>query len=110
MPATAVSSGPANSTTNARISDCSVQHGLAGRDPGALLVDADPAATLDHDEPRGIGVGVRLDRRAAGERDLADRTASVGMDELTAHTGRAGRTVGPPMADTEPSDLDRHRT
>ena len=41
---------------------------LAGRDPGPLLADGDPAATLDDDQPGRVRVGVRLDRARRGRR------------------------------------------
>ena len=76
------SSGPANSTTIARISECSVQAacrtsaGQRTASPAATRVRSsghgDPAAALDDDHPRGVRAGVRLDARVAGERDLAD--------------------------------------
>ena len=69
---------PANSTTIARIwavlGPRAVGHvgrpqdRLAGRDPGLLLADADPAAALDHDEPGRVRVGVGLDPRRSARR------------------------------------------
>ncbi len=84
------------------------QDRLACGDACAFLPDADPATALDDDEPGRVRVGVRLDRRVARERQLADRAATVGMDRLAGDPARACRTVGSPMADAEADDLDRH--
>ena len=61
-----------SSTTTARISEPSVQapwgtparpdHRLAVADPGALVADLDPATTTDHDEQRGVGIGMGRDQ------------------------------------------------
>ena len=82
---------------------------LAGRDPGPLVADADPAAALDDDELGRVRVGVRLDPGVPREGQLGDDPAAVGVDDLAAQPDRAGRTVRPPMADAEAADLDRHR-
>ena len=58
-----------------------------------LLADAHPAAALDDDEPRRVRVGVRLDAGVAGEGQLGDDAAGVGVDDLA---GQADRDPGGP--------------
>ena len=76
MPRTALSSGPANSTTIARMWECrstrrgSRPGGQRTASPAATRIrsspTSDPAAALDHDEPGRVRVRVRLDRARRG--------------------------------------------
>ena len=102
---------------NARISECSV-HAACGTSAGHST--ASPAATRDRSSPtptqpppsmtmnQDVFAGVRLDRRFAGEGQLADRATAIVVDRLAGHPDRARRTIWPSMADAEPDDLDRH--
>ena len=82
---------------------------LAGRDPGPLVADADPAAALDDDEVRRVRAGVRFDPGAAGERKLGDHAPAVGVDDLAGQADRTRRPVRAPVTDAEAADLDGHR-
>ena len=76
------------------------------RDARPLLTDADPAATLDHDEVGRVGIGVWLDPSLAREDHFGDRSTTIRVDRLATQTHRADRTVRPSMPDAEPPDLD----
>ena len=101
------SSGPANSTTNARISECSVQ-AACGMSAGQIA--ASPAAIRVHSSPTptqpppsttmnqvDVRAGVRLDPGVAGERQLGDGAAAVRMDDLAGQPDRTRRAR--PVAD-----------
>ena len=98
------SSAPANSTMNARISECSVQAawvmsaGQRTASPAAIRVRSPatptqppPSMTMNQ---RRVRVGMRLDPGAAGEGELGDQAAGVAVDDLAGHAGRARRPSG----------------
>ena len=80
--------------------------GFAGEDPDGLLADPYEAAALDHDEPGQVRVGVWLDDRLPGERQLGDRAAAVGVDHCRLDAAAAGRPLGSAVPEAEPPDLD----
>ena len=57
---------------------------------------------------RWFGLACGLDTAAAAEGELRHDAAGVTVDDLAGHPGRAGRTLRPPVADAEATDLDRH--
>jgi len=83
--------------------------GIAGGDPGALIADLGPAATLDDDEPADVGVRVRLDPPPAREGELRNDAGRVAVDDLAGHARGARRPLRPTIADAEAADLDGHR-
>src|SRR6185295_18085056 len=83
-------------------------HGLAGGDPNPLIADGRPAAALDDDEVRRVGVRVGLDPAAAVEGQLRHDAAGVAVDHLAADALRAGRASGPAVADPEPAVFFQH--
>ena len=110
--------GPANSTTNARISECSVQAacgmsaGQTAASPAAIRVRSSPTPTQPppsitmNQVVFGLACGSIRALRANASSD--DRPAPVGVDDLAGQADRPDRPVRAPVADPEPADLDRH--
>src|SRR4051812_23322800 len=114
---TSRSSGPMNSTTKARISECSVQAawgmsaGQTAASPAAIRVRSSPTPTQPPPSTtmnRVMFGFACASVRALREGELGHVATPVRVEHLAAQPDRSDGAARTPVPDAEPADLDRH--